>query len=59
MSLDGAHTDEELCGDPAVSLACGYESENFKLAFAQGFGKISARRRGARVRPAPPPLGAS
>jgi hypothetical protein len=38
VGLDGAHADEELCGDPAVGLARGHELEYLMLAPAQAFG---------------------
>src|SRR5688572_21208860 len=38
VGLDRAHADEELCGDPAVTLAGGDELKHLKLAPAQAFG---------------------
>jgi hypothetical protein len=38
VSLDGAHADEELSGDPTVGLARGHELEYLVLAPTQAFG---------------------
>ena len=43
VGLDGAHADEELGGDPAVTLAGCYELKHFELPLAEGFGKFGGR----------------
>src|SRR5919112_4582678 len=51
VGLDGAHADEQLGGDPAITLAGGYKLQNFELAPAQGFGKPLCRRPCTRIVP--------
>src|ERR671917_780167 len=49
VGLDRAHADEQLGGDPAVTLAGGYKLQNFELAPAQGFGKPLCWQPGTRI----------
>src|SRR5919107_1512362 len=48
VGLDGPHADEELGGDPAVTLAGCYELKHFELPLAEGFGKFGGRPSCAR-----------